>query len=138
MDFKKIYVEALNERFKADAIIDKLSNRLCEQVEIDIFKKYDDIKHKSNGLEYKLIGVKTMYKSFSSPTIPNEINIKLYYVACFKLSKQKKLQAEKAIECFEKNGWFQYNTYKIPLWITNHYTALLDDGLNNKISLAIN
>ncbi len=136
MDLLKLLSESLEDRFKANAIIEGTRQVIQSKVSEAVYGKYRGVSIFNEKLEYKLAGVDV---SVGCPYSYNVdfIDVELVYFCVSKLPKQKRERVEKARRDYLDGKGLRYNTYKIPLWNELRYRLKPEDALAGKINLNI-
>ena len=126
------------ERFKAEAIIDKLEKGLKYIVEKKVFEKYKDKKILQNNMEYELFKVKSRHStSDSSPDVNYQKTIELIYIVCSKLPKKEREILEKAKDTYINHSYMPYSNRKSILWIELQYDVSFEDIINDYYNLKL-
>jgi hypothetical protein len=135
MDLQNFLTEALKERFKANVIVENIENEIKSIAEFKTFEKYKDKKLFNDGMEFELIGVRAICYIYRLKISKVELN--LAYLCISKLPKNKRLKMEQQKIKYEKERFFDWCYYKIPLWKILTYSIELENILSGNINLLI-
>ena len=137
MELENFLIEAVKERFKIQASIDAIENKIKYIAERETFKKYNSEILINDGMEFELLGVKANFDTYETDIELEEVNISLAFFCKSKLPKNKKEHLEKVKEKYRINKHLEYNNYKIPIWKELDYSVKVEDVLSDNINLLI-
>lgn len=137
MELKNFLIESLKERFRADATIKAIEDKIKFIAEKETFKKYKSKILINDGMEFELVGVKARFYAYGLNTELNNVTISMAFFCKSKLSKEKKEKLEKVKEIYEEENRLEDNNYKIPIWKELDYSVKVEDVLSDNINLLI-
>ena len=137
MELQNFLIEALKERFKANATVEAIEREILSIAESKTFEKYKSEILLNDGMEFELVGVKAIYYSFISDIKLNNVDLKLAFFCKSKLPKEKREKLEQVKLNYEKDKYLEWNNYKKPIWKELCYSVKLEDVLSGNINLLI-
>ena len=137
LKLQTLLIEALEDRFKVDATINAIRERIICIAETKTFEKYKNVIAFRYGLEFELIGVKAYYYPYSSELEPHEVDLELAFLCKSQIPKAKKEKLEKVKLEYERYKCLPENNYKIPIWHDLCYRVELEKVLSGNINLCI-
>jgi hypothetical protein len=137
MELQNFLIEALKERFKANATIEAIEEKIKSIAENKTLEKYKSEKLFNDGMEFELIGVKASFYTYDSNIELNKVNLRLAYFCKSKLPKEKREKLEQVKAKYEKEKHLDWNNYKIPIWKELCYSVELENVLSGNINLSI-
>ena len=137
MELQNFLIEALKERFKANATVEAIEEKIKSIAEDKTFEKYKSEILIKDGMEFELVGVKASIYTNDSYIKLNTVDISLAFFCKSKLPKYKKEKLEQAKEKYKKEKRLEWNNYKIPLWTELRYSVELENVLSGNINLLI-
>ena len=137
MELQNFLIEALKERFKANATVEAIEREILSIAESKTFEKYKSEILLNDGMEFELVGVKAIYYSFISDIKLNNVDLKLAFFCKSKLPKEKREKLEQVKLNYEKDKYLEWNNYKKPIWKELCYSVKLEDVLSGNINLVI-
>ena len=137
MELQEILLEEMQKRFKANATIKAIENKIKEIAEYAIFKKYKSEMIYSHGLKYELGGVAAFIHSNERDIYLSEINLRLAYFCTSKLPKAKREKIEEVKYIFREEKYLVGNNYKIELWKELRFSIDIESLLSGNIDLLI-
>lgn len=137
MDLQNFLIEALKERFKANAVIENIEKKIIKIAEQKTLEKYKDKPLFKDDMEFELIGVKARYWTYSKDFEIREVVISLAYTCKSKLPKAKREKLQQIKDDYKKTRQLKWNNYKIPIWHDLTYNVELKSVLDGEINLVI-
>ncbi len=137
MDLQNFLIEALKERFKANAVVKELEKQIKEIAEQKTFEKYKDKPFFKDNMEFELLGVSASFWPYPVDTKVRQVHITLAYTCKSKLPKAKRDKLQQVKDNYEKNKRLEWNDYKIPIWHSLDYSVELQSVLDGNINLLI-
>ena len=137
MELQNILIEALKDRYKANALVRAIEKKIEQIAEGSVFEKYKTKIHSKDGMEYKLGGVRaSVYTCESDVRLPM-VDLKLAYFCKSKLPKNKREKLEQVILDYNNKKYLKWCYYNIPAWKELHYRVSIEKVLSNDIDLRI-
>lgn len=137
MDLQNFLIEALKERFKANAVVKELEKQINKIAEQKTLEKYKDKPLFRDNMEFELLGVSASFWTYPEDTKVRKVNITLAYTCKSKLPKAKRDKLQKVKDDYEKYKCLEWNNYKIPIWHSINYSVELQSVLDGNINLLI-
>lgn len=137
MELQNFLIEALKERFKANATVEAIEKKIKSIAENKTLEKYKAEKLFNDGMEFELIGVKASFYTYDSDIKLNKVDLRLAYFCKSKLPKEKREKLEQIKAKYEKEKYLDWNNYKIPIWKELCYSVELENILSGNINLRI-
>lgn len=137
MELQNFLIEALKERFKANATVEAIEKKIKSIAESKTFEKYKNEKLLNDGMEFELVGVKASFYTYVSELKLNKVDLTLAYFCKSKLTKKKREKLEQVKLRYEKDKYLEWNNYKIPVWKELCYSVELENVLSGNINLRI-
>ena len=137
MELQNFLIEALKERFKANATVEAVEKKIESIAENKTLEKYKAEKLFNDGMEFELIGVKASFFTYNSDIKINKVDLRLAYFCKSKLPKEKREKLEQVKAKYEKEKYLDWNNYKIPIWKELCYSVELENILSGNINLRI-
>lgn len=137
MELQVFLIEALKERFKANATVKAIKEEIESIAEKKTFEKYKSKILINDGMEFELIGVRASFYTHDSIVKLNDVCISLAFFCKSKLPKEKKEKLERVKERYKKEGGLEWNNYKTPIWKEIHFYVELENILSGNINLLI-
>jgi hypothetical protein len=137
MELKEFLIEAIKERFKADATVRAIGKKIREIAEEKTFEKYKSEILINDEMEFELGGIRTQFDTDDLDNELDDVRIRLAFFCKSKLPKNKREHLEKVKENYKKEYWLEYNNYKIPIWKELNYYVKVEDVLSGNINLLI-
>lgn len=137
MELQNFLIEALKERFKANATVEAIEKKIKSIAESKTFEKYKNEKLLNDGMEFELVGVKASFYTYVSELKLNKVDLTLAYFCKSKLPKKKREKLEQVKLRYEKDKYLEWNNYKIPVWKELCYSVELENVLSGNINLRI-
>ena len=137
MELQKFLTEALKDRFKANATVEAIEEKIISVAERKTFEKYKSVLLLNYGMEFELFGVNAYFFHSRTDIEINNINLELSFFCKSKLPKQKKEKLEEVKLRYKKHKSLACNNYKIPIWKRLSYDVKLENVLSGNINLYI-
>ena len=137
MELQNFLIEALKERFKANATVEAIVRDIEDIAEEKTFEKYKSQKLFNDGMEFELVGVRASLNTYKSSIKPNSVYLRLAYFCTSKLPKEKREKLEYVKLKYEENGYLEWNNYKTPIWKELCYNVEIENILSGNINLRI-
>ena len=139
MDLQNYLIEALKERFKANATVKAIEKQIIQSAENIILKKYSCKKVFADGLEFELGGVNAELSHFQSSLTLDKLELKLVYFCASKLPKAKREKLKTVKEDYKKDKYhyLPWNNYNVAIWREIRYSIDIDKVLSGHINLSI-
>jgi len=137
MELQNFLIEALKERFKANATVEAIEEKIKSIAENKTLEKYKSEKLFNDGMEFELIGVEASFYTYDSDIKLNKVDLRLAYFCKSKLPKEKREKLEQVKAKYEKEKYLDWNNYKIPIWKELCYSVELEKVLSGNINLRI-
>lgn len=137
MELQEFLIEALKERFKANATVEAIERRIKSIAEIKTFEKYKSKTLLNDGMEFELVGVTARFCTYNSEIKPNNIGLSLAFFCKSKLPKEKREKLERVKLNYKNGGYLGWNPYKKPIWKELHYNVELENVLSGNFNLSI-
>ena len=137
MELQNFLIEALKERFKANATVEAIASKIEEIAEEKTFEKYKSKKLFNDGMEFELVGVRAKLYTYYSGIKPNSVDLRLAYFCTSKLPKEKREKLEQAKSRYEKDKCMEWSNYKKPIWKELCYDVEIENILSGNINLRI-
>ena len=138
MELKELLLKSIQDRFFAEVKIKAIEKKIETNLNKKLFEKYKNTSYFKYGMNFKLIKVSSELGNWSSSRLEiNEVEVNLFFITTSKLPKNKRERLNKAVEYLDKNGRFEWNSFKIPIWETLCYNIELDKLLEDNVNLQI-
>ena len=137
MELQNFLIEALKERFKANATVEAIVRDIEDIAEEKTFEKYKSQKLFNDGMEFELVGVRASLNTYKSSIKPNSVYLRLAYFCTSKLTKEKREKLELAKLRYEKDKCLEWSNYKKPIWKALCYDVDIENILSGNINLRI-
>lgn len=137
MELKNFLIEALKERFKANATVEAIGKEIELIAENKTFEKYKTKILLNDEMEFELVGVRAHLWTFISDIKMNKVDLRLAYFCKSKLPKEKREKLEQVKLEYIKNKYLKWNNYETPIWKELCYSVELENVLCGNINLGI-
>ena len=137
MELQNFLIEALKERFKANATVAAIVRNIEDIAEEKTFEKYKSKKLFNDGMEFELVGVKAKLYTYTSSIKINSVDLELAYFCTSKLPKEKREKLEYVKEKYQKDRYLEWCNYKTPIWKELCYKVEIENILSGNINLRI-
>jgi hypothetical protein len=137
MELQNFLIEALKERFKANATVEAIEKKIISIAESKTFEKYKNKKLLNDGMEFELVGVQASFYTYDSDLKINKVDLSLAFFCKSKLPKEKREKLDRVKLKYEKDKYLEWNNYKIPIWKKLCYSVELENVLSDNINLRI-
>lgn len=137
MELQNFLIEALKERFKANATIEAIEEKIKSIAESKTFEKYKNKILLNDGMEFELIGVNSSFYTYCSDIRPKRVDLNLVFFCKSKLPKKKREKLEQIKLRYKKEKRLEWSNYKIPIWKELCYSVELENVLSGNINLII-
>lgn len=137
MELQNFLIEALKERFKANATIKAIEKQITEIAEKTTLKKYEDNILFADGLEFELSGVDAKLYHYRDDLTLNEVELRLAYFCTSKLPKAKRERLQEVKDKYKEKKYMEWNSYKVAIWHELRYTIDIESVLSGNINLKI-
>jgi len=137
MEIQNFLIEALKERFRANATVEAIQSKIVKIAENTTFEKYKNQPLFNDEMEFELVGVKASFYTYDSDIKLRNVDLRLAYFCKSKLPKEKRLKLEEVKSRYEKDKWLDCSNHKIPVWKELNYSVELEKVLSGKINLVI-
>jgi hypothetical protein len=136
-ELQNFLIEALKERFKANATVNAIEEKIKSIAESKTFEKYKSEKLLNDGIEFELVGVKARFYTYDSDIKLNNVDLRLAFFCKSKLPKEKREKLEQVKLKYIRDKYLESNNYKIPIWKELCYSVELENVLSGNINLRI-
>lgn len=137
MELQNIYLEALKDRYKANATVKAIEEKIKETAEGMAFEKYKTVILANDGMEYELGGVRASFYTDENYVSPPLVDLRLAYFCKSKLPKKKREKLEQVKLKYKKGESLEWCYYAVPAWKALGYSVSVKDILFNNINLCI-
>lgn len=132
MSMYNYYLDALKNKFEAEAILEKTEKKLENMLEYYIYKQEKGKPLLENGNTYLLEGVAVRLHLFSYDSLNvNQFKATLTYFISSKIQKYKEIRLKEAKAFYNRNKYAQRDNFKVPLCIEYEHVYLLQNMLED-------
>ena len=128
---------AIIERFKWNAYVQKLEDTIRDHAKEFTFEKYKGTIILRGGIQYELFGVRAHNETWRNDIKPNDISLTLIYTIISKINSNQKKALLKAKNNFNSNNCMGPYEGKKKLWIQESYTIKPESIMKDQINLEI-
>lgn len=136
MELKEFYKQAIEDQFKANAVIDAVEKKIEDLAKTVVFNKYKDEIIFKDELEFELFLVIARTNRWRGDLDVREIDISMYYACKSKLPKAKRERVEVEKKNLLDSRFFSCYPYKIPLWHSFNYKIDIDKIILGNFNLS--